>query len=69
MHVDYERLAGQLLGRDSGEVCKPVVGVYDVKLALMFHSYRTSDLGVAAHLLKKVGAVLAGKLELLAEAH
>jgi hypothetical protein len=32
MHMDYERLAGNLLGMDAGRVSEPVVGVYYVEI-------------------------------------
>ena len=66
--VNDQRLAGQFLGCDSGEICEPVVCVDDIKFILMLHCNGTSDLSIAGNLFHKVGAVLAGELELLSEA-
>ena len=66
MHVDHQRFAGELLGGDAGIVAKPVVGVDDVEFILSLHGDGAAHHGIAGHLLHEVGAVLAGKLVLLA---
>ena len=67
--MDHERLAGEFLGGDAGEIGQPVVGMDDVEFALMLKSDGTAHLGIAAHLLEEVGAILPGELELLAETY
>ena len=64
-----KRLAADLLGGDAGKVGKPVVGMNDIELAGLLHRNGRGHLGITGHLLKQVGAVLAGELELLPEAH
>ena len=57
VHVDNQWLAGQFLGRDSGQIGQPVVGVDDVELILVLHSYRAADHRIVGDLLHKIGAV------------
>ena len=66
--MDNERLAGQFLGRDAGQIGQPVVGVDDVELILVLHRYRASDHRIVGHLLHKVRAIASGKTELRADA-
>ena len=64
MDMDHQWLAGQLLGGNSGKVCKPVVGVDDIEFVLVLHGYRSADHCVTGNLLHEVGAILAGELVL-----
>ena len=57
VHVDNQWLAGQFLGRDSGQIGQPVVGVDDVELILVLHSDRAADHRIVGDLLHKIGAV------------
>ena len=66
VHVDYQRLAGHLLGSDSGRICEPVVGVDEVELTLVLLGYGSAHHRIACDFLHEVGAVLARELVFLA---
>ena len=67
MHVDYERLACELLGCNSGQVGKPVVGVDEIELILVLHCDGTSDHCIPGDFLHQVGAIASRETELLSD--
>ena len=57
MHMNDKRLSGKSFSRDSGHVCKPVMGMNHIEFPFSGHGDGSAYHGITGHFLHKVGAV------------